>query len=176
MKKVVFTGDAGVGKTCLLSAICGGGSFDPEHRPTVMEDRDVAFETRDRRSGRGGPGGTKVEVRVRLSDTSGDEAYDRLRPLSYLDADLAVLCFSLSSPPSLRSATDRWRSELRHFLPAAPVVVVGTKADEREKLRAAAEEGAGAGPGEGAGAVTGAGAEELGRRRRSRGHCQLTNF
>ncbi len=99
-----------------------------------------------------------IHIQVTLSDTSGDEGYDRLRPLSYLDADLVtlfllhtapiyvrslrcmlllrvqiVLCFSLDSPASLRSASDRWRSELRHFLPSVPVVVVGTKEDARKK-------------------------------------------
>ncbi len=78
------------------------------------------------------------------------------RPLSYLDSDLVsnnrcerrytftlhnptffliqiLLCFSLSSPSSLKSVSDRWRSELRHLLPAVPVLLVGTKADLREE-------------------------------------------
>ncbi len=46
MKKVVFVGDVCVGKTKLVSAVCGE-KFDPEYRATVMDDRKAVFETRD---------------------------------------------------------------------------------------------------------------------------------
>ncbi len=70
-KKLVVVGDAGTGKTRLLSAVVGE-AFESAYRPTVMEDRAAAFETR-------GEGGEEVRLRVDMADTSGDEDYDRLR-------------------------------------------------------------------------------------------------
>ena len=55
-KKVVMAGDASVGKTCLVAAVLGE-AFDPEYRPTVMDDRAAAFATRNK-------DGKNVEVQV----------------------------------------------------------------------------------------------------------------
>ena len=37
-------------------------------------------------------------------DTAGQEDYDRLRPLSYPDTDVILMCFSIDSPDSLGNA------------------------------------------------------------------------
>ena len=68
-----------------------------------------------------------------LADTSGDEEYDRLRPLSYLDSHVVVVCFSVDKKSSLKSVSGKWASEVAHFLPKVPVVLVGTKSDLRKQ-------------------------------------------
>ena len=39
-------------------------------------------------------------ISLGLWDTAGQEDYDRLRPLSYPQTDVFLICFSLVSPPS----------------------------------------------------------------------------
>lgn len=46
------------------------------------------------------------QVELALWDTAGQEDYDRLRPLSYPDTDVILMCFSIDSPDSL----GKWQS------------------------------------------------------------------
>ena len=48
---------------------------------------------------------------------SGQEDYDRLRPLSYPDTDVILMCFSIDSPDSLENIPEKWTPEVRHFCP-----------------------------------------------------------
>ena len=47
----------------------------------------------------------------------GQEDYDRLRPLSYPDTDVILMCFSIDSPDSLENIPEKWTPEVRHFCP-----------------------------------------------------------
>lgn len=45
-------------------------------------------------------------------DTAGQEDYDRLRPLSYPDTDVILMCFSIDSPDSLENIPEKWTPEV----------------------------------------------------------------
>jgi len=66
-----------------------------------------------------------------LWDTAGQEDYDRLRPLSYPDTDVILMCFSIDSPDSLENIPEKWTPEVRHFCPNVPIILVGNKKDLR---------------------------------------------
>ena len=74
---------------------------------------------------------TPFQVELALWDTAGQEDYDRLRPLSYPDTDVILMCFSIDSPDSLENIPEKWTPEVRHFCPNVPIILVGNKKDLR---------------------------------------------
>ena len=66
-----------------------------------------------------------------LWDTAGQEDYDRLRPLSYPDTNVILLCFAIDHPDSFLNVSLKWITELKHFCPGVPIILVGNKKDLR---------------------------------------------
>lgn len=67
-----------------------------------------------------------------LFDTAGQEDYDRLRPLSYPQTDVFLVCFSVTSPASFENVREKWFPEVHHHCPGVPCLIVGTQADLRD--------------------------------------------
>ncbi len=62
---------------------------------------------------------------------AGQEDYDRLRPLSYPQTDVFLICFAVNSVTSLQNVQAKWSPEVQHYCPDAPVVLLGMKSDLR---------------------------------------------
>ncbi|EXJ71079.1 uncharacterized protein A1O5_06072 [Cladophialophora psammophila CBS 110553] len=116
--KIVLVGDGASGKTCLLIMVTKG-TFPEVYVATVFENYVADFEL------------NKQDFTVHFWDTAGQEDYDRLRPLSYPDADAVVITFAIDSPDSLDNVQAKWISEVLHFCSAAPIFLVGCKKDLR---------------------------------------------
>lgn len=56
-------------------------------------------------------------ISLGLWDTAGQDDYDRLRPLSYPDTDVFLICFSLVNPNSFANVADKWSPEISHHAP-----------------------------------------------------------
>jgi Ras-related C3 botulinum toxin substrate 1 len=67
-----------------------------------------------------------IPVTLSLWDTAGQEEYDRLRPLSYPQTDVFLLCFSVVAPSSFNNVTTKWYPEIKHHNDTAPIILVGT--------------------------------------------------
>ncbi|CAK5082199.1 unnamed protein product [Meloidogyne enterolobii] len=110
-KKLVIVGDGACGKTCLL-IVFSKDQFPDVYVPTVFENYVADIEVDGK------------QVELALWDTAGQEDYDRLRPLSYPDTDVILMCFSIDSPDSLDNIPEKWTPEV-------PIILVGNKKDLR---------------------------------------------
>jgi len=64
--------------------------------------------------------------------TGGGEEYDCLRPLSYQQADVFLICFSIGCLTSFANVKTKYYPEIRSYCPDVPVLLVGTTLESRE--------------------------------------------
>ncbi|NXD17690.1 RND1 protein, partial [Nothocercus nigrocapillus] len=64
----------------------------------------------------------------------GSPYYDNVRPLCYSDSDAVLLCFDISRPETLDSASKKWKTEILDYCPNTRVLLVGCKTDLRTDL------------------------------------------
>uniref|UniRef100_A0A3Q4AHS6 Uncharacterized protein n=1 Tax=Mola mola TaxID=94237 RepID=A0A3Q4AHS6_MOLML len=107
-KKLVVVGDGACGKTCLL-ILFSKDKFLEVYVPTVFETYVADIEVDNK------------QVQLALWDTAGQEDYDRLRPLSYPDTDVILMCFSVDSPDSRHTGVGEL-SKSRLWMPIAETV------------------------------------------------------
>jgi cell division control protein 42 len=142
--KCVVVGDGAVGKTCLLISYTTN-KFPSEYVPTVFDNYAVTVMI----------GGEPYTLG--LFDTAGQEDYDRLRPLSYPQTDVFLVCFSVVSPSSFENVKEKvcnwrvthvysanyranlvpsafqWVPEITHHCQKTPFLLVGTQIDLRDE-------------------------------------------
>ncbi|XP_046840241.1 ras-like GTP-binding protein Rho1 [Xenia sp. Carnegie-2017] len=119
--KLTIVGDGATGKTCLLM-VYKEEKFPQEYVATVFENY-VKYLTYE---GKG--------IELVLWDTAGQEDYDSIRPLSYPDTDVILLCYAIDQRESFDNIINKWQEELKQYCPKIPIVLVGTKKDLRSEI------------------------------------------
>lgn len=82
----------------------------------------------------------ELQVELALWDTSGKREYDRLRLLSYPNADVILLCYSIDNTESLANISEKWVPEVKLYCPNTPMILIGNKKDTRNVERSQKEQ------------------------------------
>lgn len=123
--KIVIVGDGGCGKTSLLM-VFAKGDFPEQYAPSVFEKYMTDITIRNKK------------VTLTLYDTAGQEDYDRLRPLSYQETHVILICYDVTNPTSFENVRIKWVPEVNHFCQEVPILLIGCKTDlrmDKERLR-----------------------------------------
>ena len=134
--KCVLVGCGAVGKTSLLITFTTG-EFPGGYIPTVFDNysHDIRIDNKS--------------MEIDLWDTAGAEDYPRLRPLSYPQTDVFMICMSVYDDPSCSywgkhdlDKSGMWTDfavhtmafcqEIQTLCPDVPRILVGTKTDLRD--------------------------------------------
>ncbi|KAH8852701.1 Rho-related GTP-binding protein [Schistosoma japonicum] len=97
--KCILIGDEQVGKTSLVVSYTSNG-YPDEYKPSALDTYcvEVCADSRP--------------VHLQICDAGGREEVSSLRHLSYLDAHVILLCFSVVRPDTFRSLKTVWLKEL----------------------------------------------------------------
>lgn len=119
--KCVIVGDKSVGKTGLLITFTTNEYPDDDGYVTTVFDNYSCFVTVDGKA-----------VNLGLWDTSGQEDYTRLRPLSYQKTDVFLMSFSIGDQESLENVRTKWYPEVYQHCPNTPIILLGVKLELRD--------------------------------------------
>jgi small GTP-binding protein len=108
-------GDLGVGKTQLCKTMLGD-EFDEGYAPTIFETYKIKVPM-------------FREYPVELWDMSGNDKYERKRPVIYPNVNGFVICFDLTNFESWMNVCNKWLPELLGFS-QFPLFIVGCKFDK----------------------------------------------
>ncbi|PVF94910.1 GTP-binding protein rhoA [Serendipita vermifera] len=120
-RKLVIAGDFACGKTSLLKQFdtqdFSESYTPPLHHVTIFE---LQID------------GHYIELAP--WDTSAHPTAEHLRPHSYIECHVVLLCLPINRQDSLVTIQDKWFPEIAHFCssPQVPVILVGCKKDLRE--------------------------------------------
>ncbi|KAJ5076521.1 hypothetical protein M0811_06101 [Anaeramoeba ignava] len=114
--KIVTAGNGATGKTSFYITVVNK-KFPEIYVPTVFDNYRGDFNI----SGK--------NITLEFWDPTGGEDYDRFRPLSYPGTDVFLLFFSIASPISYENILQKWVPEIKHHVPDAKMILIGTKSD-----------------------------------------------
>lgn len=102
--------------------------FPDEYVPPVFDDYSANINFEDQ------------VIHLVLCQTPFYEDYKKLRPLSYPQTDVFIICFSLVSPKSLQDVEDDWVPDLKKHCPGVPYILVGLRSGLRDEFHQHEEE------------------------------------
>ena len=118
--KCMVVGDKAVGKKCALITYTSSDAFPGLYVPTQWDNYSANVMVDGR------------PINLGLWCSAGQEDYVRLRPLSYPQTDVFLVCYSVVNPSSFENVKATWIPEVRHHCPEVPMILVGLKIDLRD--------------------------------------------
>ena len=123
-KKLVFIGDPGVGKTCIISRFLKG-TFDADQITTV----GASYASKTIKISE-----TNESLTLDIWDTAGQEKYRSLTRIFFQGAKLAILVYAITRKDSFENLKNVWLKELKDHADKNVVLgVAGNKSDLYEK-------------------------------------------
>ena len=127
--KLIFLGDQGVGKSCILNRFMNG-TFTEEYQATIgldFQSKNVQIDNQD--------------IHLLLYDTAGQEKFRSLIPMYTRDANIILLVYEVTSKDSFLHL-NHWLNDLTTVKKDEVIfVVVGNKTDLEDKREVSREEG-----------------------------------
>jgi len=116
--KVVFIGDASVGKTSILNRYING-THSKNTSPTLGASFTSHTVNHNGKS-----------VKLQIWDTSGEERYQSMAPLYYRGATVVLVVFDLADPQSFQHI-NRWHKQLMEYIAGSysKLILIGNKSD-----------------------------------------------
>ena len=117
-KKLVFIGDSGVGKTCIISRFLKG-TF--EHNINSTDGASYASKSIDVNG---------KSLLLDIWDTAGQERYKSLTKFFYKGAKMAILVYDITRKESFDSIKSFWYDQIKEFGDEGVILgIVGNKCD-----------------------------------------------
>ncbi|KAL3277095.1 hypothetical protein HHI36_012453 [Cryptolaemus montrouzieri] len=127
--RITVVGDGGIGKTSMLIAYKDKTFDDSQYTPTVFDVYSMTVPINNE------------NCTVILSDTAGQEEFDKLRKFAYKNVDVFILCYAINERNSFENVRTQWNPEIRHSCPHAKIILAGTKADDIARAEVLESEG-----------------------------------
>ncbi|UJG44299.1 MAG: GTP-binding protein [Candidatus Heimdallarchaeum endolithica] len=126
--KIVLIGNALVGKTAIVTRFAKD-YFEQNYLRTLVINYYIKTQIIN-----------NVEVKMIITDTAGQEAFQRLRSSYYKGARGAIIVYSINDRHSF-GQVEYWKNEMFKTLNELPIIIVGNKIDLLEQRKVSTSEG-----------------------------------
>jgi len=126
--KIILIGNALVGKTAIVTRFAKD-YFEQNYLRTLGINYYIKTQVI-----------TNVEVKMIITDTAGQEAFQRLRSSYYKGARGAIIVYAINDRHSF-GQVDYWKNEMFKTLKEIPIIIVGNKIDLIDQRRVSTSEG-----------------------------------
>ncbi|OHT01478.1 Ras-related protein RIC1 [Tritrichomonas foetus] len=130
MFKLLVVGESGVGKTCMLLRFADN-KFEENFLSTIGVDFKVKEIMVDDK-----------KVKLQIWDSAGQERFRNITASYYRNCSAIIIVYDITNHDSF-DRVQQWVTDVRGFVPDAPLLLVGNKCDLEEDRKVTIEEGKG---------------------------------
>ena len=128
MFKLLVVGESGVGKTCMLLRFADN-KFEENFLSTIGVDFKVKEIMVDNK-----------KVKLQIWDSAGQERFRNITASYYRNCSAIIIVYDITNVDSFEQVR-RWVTDVRGFVPDAPLLLVGNKCDLEESRKVSYDDG-----------------------------------